>query len=99
MSDKLPKPPDEDTVPVPEDATPPVEDVVRDTPKEDPDEDDESGMVTGEELRDAVEDIGKRVKTAGFKPFRQMVRLYVNQTLDAVDGLLSALEGNKRKKG
>jgi hypothetical protein len=28
-----------------------------------------------------------------------MVRAYIDQTLDAVDGLLSALEGNKRKKG
>jgi len=27
------------------------------------------------------------------------VRAYIDQTLDAVDGLLSALEGNKRKRG
>ena len=89
MSDELLRPPDgeeNDMETVPEDAPPHVED-------------DESEMVTGEELRDAVEDIGARFKTAGLKPFRQMLRSYVNQTLDAVDGLLNALEGNKRKKG
>jgi hypothetical protein len=74
------------------------EDAVLDTSEEDPGEDDE-GMVTAEELRAEVHDIGTRVKTAGLKPFRQMVRMYVDQTLDAVDGLLSALEGSKRKKG
>jgi hypothetical protein len=104
MSDELQKPPDEkenDMETVSEDAPEkeaesPVEDVVMD--EEEPGEDDES-LVTAEELRAEIEEIGTRVKSAGLKPLRRMVSMYVNQTLDAVDGLLNALEGKKRKKG
>ena len=52
-----------------------------------------------ENLRAEIDEIGSRAKSAGLKPFRHMVRAYLDQTLDAVDGLLSALEGSKRKKG
>ena len=52
-----------------------------------------------ENLRAEIDEIGSRAKSAGLKPFRNMMRAYIDQTLDAVDGLLSALEGNKRKKG
>ena len=94
MSDELQRPPDEEEKD--------METVSEDAPgkeAEPPVEDDESGMVSAEELKAEIEEIGTRVKTAGLKPFRQMVRMYVNQTLDAVDGLLSALEGDKRKRG
>ena len=64
---------------------------------EDADDDDEPFSV--ENLRAEIDEIGSRAKSAGLKPFRNMVRAYLDQTLDAVDGLLSALEGNKRKKG
>ena len=64
---------------------------------EDADADDEPLSV--EKLRAEIDEIGSRAKSAGLKPFRHMVRAYIDQTLDAVDGLLSALEGNKRKKG
>jgi len=64
---------------------------------EDADADDEPFSV--ENLRAEIDQIGSRAKSAGLKPFRNMVRAYLDQTLDAVDGLLSALEGNKRKKG
>lgn len=64
---------------------------------EDADGDDEPLSV--EDLRTELDDIGSRAKGAGLRPFRQMVRQYLDQSLDAVDGLLSALEGNKRKKG
>lgn len=77
-----------------------------DDPQEDqvPDEEEaseEDGPLSVEELRAQAEEISSRAKTAGLKPFRSMVRAYLDQTLDAVDGLLSALEGknNKRKKG
>ena len=63
----------------------------------DADADDEPFSV--ENLRAEIDQIGSRAKSAGVKPFRNMVRSYVDQTLNAVDGLLSALEGNKRKKG
>lgn len=85
--EKLPEDTLEEETPVEES---PVEDAERDT-------DDES--VTAEELKAELEEIGSRVKTAGLKPFRKMVRLYVDNMLDAVDGLLGALEGNKRKGG
>ena len=55
--------------------------------------------ISVENLRAEIDEIGSRAKSAGLKPFRHMVRSYIDQTLDAVDGLLSALEGNKRKKG
>jgi molecular chaperone GrpE (heat shock protein) len=61
------------------------------------DADDEPFSV--ENLRAEIDELGSRAKSAGLKPFRNMVRAYLDQTLDAVDGLLSALEGNKRKKG
>ena len=64
---------------------------------EDADADDEPFSV--ENLRAEMGEIGTRAKSAGLKPFRHMVRAYLDQTLNAVDGLLSALEGNKRKKG
>ena len=64
---------------------------------EDADADDEPFSV--ENLRAEIDEIGSRAKSAGLKPFRHMVRAYLDQTLDAVDGLLSALEGSKRKKG
>ena len=64
---------------------------------EEADTDDEPFSV--ENLRAEIDEIGTRAKSAGLKPFRHMVRAYLDQTLDAVDGLLSALEGNKRKKG
>ena len=64
---------------------------------EDADADDEPFSV--ENLRAEIDEIGTRAKSAGLKPFRHMVRAYLDQTLNAVDGLLSALEGNKRKKG
>ena len=68
------------------------------TPKaEDADDDDVPFSV--ENLRAEIDEIGTRAKSAGLKPLRHMVRAYLDQTLDAVDGLLSALEGNKRKKG
>ena len=68
------------------------------TPKaEDVDDDDVPFSV--ENLRAEIDEIGSRAKSAGLKPFRNMMRAYIDQTLDAVDGLLSALEGSKRKKG
>ena len=64
-------------------------------------EESEDKPLSAENLRAEIDEIGTRAKSAGLKPLRNMVQSYVNQTLDAVDGLLSALEGkgNKRKKG
>ena len=98
--------PQEDQVPDEEET--PAEEAVSEEEAEDKpavpkaevaDEDDEPLSV--ENLRAEIDEIGTRAKSAGLKPLRNMVQSYVNQTLDAVDGLLSALEGkgNKRKKG
>ena len=64
-------------------------------------EESEDKPLSAENLRAEIDEIGTRAKSAGLKPLRNMVQSYVNQTLDAVDGLLSALEGkgSKRKKG
>ena len=98
--------PQEDQVPV-EEGTPAEEAVSEEESEEKPaapkaedaaaDADDEP--ISVENLRAEIDEIGSRAKSAGLKPFRHMVRSYIDQTLDAVDGLLSALEGNKRKKG
>ena len=74
-----------------------------DNPEEDqvPDEEvnpEEERPLTVENLRAEIDEIGSRARNAGLKPFREMMREYLDQTLDAVDGLLSAFEG-KRKKG
>jgi len=66
---------------------------------EDADADADDKPFSVENLRAEIDEIGTRAKSAGLKPFRHMVRAYLDQTLNAVDGLLSALEGNKRKKG
>ena len=82
----------------------PQEDQVSDeegTPVEEAvsEEESEDKPLSAETLRAEIDEIGTRAKSAGLKPLHKMVQSYVNQTLDAVDGLLSALEGNKRKKG
>ena len=84
----------------------PQEDQVSDeegTPVEEAvsEEESEDKPLSAENLRAEIDEIGTRAKSAGLKPLRNMVQSYVNQTLDAVDGLLSALEGkgSKRKKG
>jgi hypothetical protein len=85
---------------VPDEEGPPAEEAVEKPAArkaEDADADDEPFSV--ENLRAEIDEIGSRAKSAGLKPFRNMVRAYLDQTLDAVDGLLSALEGNKRKRG
>ena len=80
--------------PVPDEKGTPVEEAVSE-------EESEDKPLSAETLRAEIDEIGTRAKSAGLKPLRNMVQSYVNQTLDAVDGLLSALEGkgNKRKKG
>ena len=78
--------PEEDQVPDEEIA--PDEEV---TPEEEP--------FTAEKLRSEFIEIGTRARSAGLKPLRQMVKEYLNNALDAADGLLSAFEGTKRKKG
>jgi len=84
----------------------PQEDQVSDeegTPVEEAvsEEESEDKPLSAENLRAEIDEIGTRAKSAGLNPLRKMVQSYVGQTLDAVDGLLSALEGkgNKRKKG
>ena len=84
----------------------PQEDQVSDeegTPVEEAvsEEESEDKPLSAETLRAEIDEIGTRAKSAGLKPLHKMVQSYVNQTLDAVDGLLSALEGKdtKRKKG
>ena len=91
---------------VPDEEGPPAEEAVsEEESKEKPaarkaeDADADDKPLSVENLRVEIDEIGSRAKSAGLKPFRHMVRAYIDQTLDAVDGLLSALEGNKRKKG
>jgi hypothetical protein len=62
-------------------------------------EESEDKPLSVESLRAEIDEIGSRAKSAGLNPLRRMLTSYAEQTLDAVDGLLSALEGNKRKKG
>ena len=95
--------PDEEGTPaeeaVPEVAAPKEESEDKPTAPKAEDADGDDVPFSVENLRAEIDEIGSRAKSAGLKPFRHMVRAYLDQTLDAVDGLLSALEGNKRKKG
>lgn len=50
-------------------------------------------------LREEVKEIGIRAKEAGLDPLRRVTRAYLDTAFGAVEGLLSALEGNSRKKG
>ena len=96
--------PQEDQVPD-EEGTPAEEAVSEEESEDKPaapkaeDADDDDEPLSVESLRAEIDEIGSRAKSAGLNPLRKMARSYVYQTLDAVDGLLSALEGNKRKKG
>ena len=95
--------PDEEGTPaeeaVPEVAAPEEESEDKPAAPKAEDADDDDEPISVESLRAEIDEIGTRAKSAGLKPFRHMVRAYLDQTLNAVDGLLSALEGNKRKKG
>ena len=92
---------------VTDEEVPPAEEAVSEEESEDKpvtpkaeDADDDDVPFSVENLRAEIDEIGTRAKSAGLKPLRLLVGTYVNQTLDAVDGLLSALEGKgtKRKK-
>ncbi len=98
--------PQEDQVPD-EEGTPAEEAVSEEESEDKPvtpkaeDVDDEDKPLSVESLRAEIDEIGSRAKSAGLNPLRKMLTSYAEQTLDAVDGLLSALEGKgtKRKKG
>lgn len=49
-------------------------------------------------LKAAAVERRERTKSVGFKPFRKMVKDYVSTSLDAIDGLLDALEGKGSRK-
>ena len=65
--------------------------------EESPEEEGESLDV--EALREEVKDLRIRAKEVGLGPLRRMGRAYLNNAVDAVEGVLSALEGKSRKKG
>ena len=96
--------PQEDQVPD-EEGTPAEEAVSEEEAEDKPsvpkaeDADDDDEPLSVESLRAEIDEIGSRAKSAGLNPLRKMARSYVYQTLNAFDGLLSALEGKKRKKG
>ena len=98
--------PQEDQVPD-EEGTPAEEAVSEEESEDKPaapkaeDADDDDEPLSVESLRAEIDEIGSRAKSAGLNPLRKMARSYVYQTLNAFDGLLSALEGkgNQRKKG
>ena len=96
--------PQEDQVPD-EEGTPAEEAVSEEESEDKPaapkaeDADDDDEPLSVESLRAEIDEIGSRAKSAGLNPLRKMARSYVYQTLNAFDGLLSALEGNKRKRG
>ena len=96
--------PQEDQVPD-EEGTPAEEAVSEEESGDKPEapkaEDVDDVPISVESLRAEIDEIGSRAKSAGLSPLRRMLTSYAEQTLDAVDGLLSALEGkgNKRKKG
>lgn len=62
-------------------------------------EDDEEDTLDPEALRKEVRHLRDRARDAGLTPLRRMIRAYIENTIDAADSLLGALEGSNRKKG
>lgn len=75
--------------------------VAEESPEDEEDEEDEEEdeSLDVQALREEVKEIGIRAKELGLDPLRRFFRAYVNTAFNNVEGLLSALEGNRRKKG
>lgn len=93
MSEEQKPPDEEEEETVPEEAEPPV-----DPDKEDPGEDDENEAISPEQLWAEFREIGSRAKAVGLNPLRRAARSYVEPLVEAIGGILDAVEG-KRKKG
>ena len=50
------------------------------------------------ELVESLAELKDRVKAAGMLPLRNVITSYASTIVSAVDGLLGALEGKKKKK-
>ena len=55
-------------------------------------------VVSSTELAESLSELKDRVKAAGMRPLQNVVTSYASTILGAVDGLLGALEGKKKKK-
>lgn len=54
-------------------------------------------VVSSTELAESLSELKDRVKEAGMRPLQNVVTSYASTILGAVDGLLGALEGKKKK--
>ena len=57
----------------------------------------EGKTISPTELAESLVELKDRVKAAGMLPLRNVVTSYASTILGAVDGLLGALEGKKKK--
>jgi len=73
----------------------PVEDEV--AVEEEPSLTVEGKTVTPTELAESLIELKDRAKAAGIQPLRNVITSYASTIIGAVDGLLEALEGKKKK--
>jgi len=55
-------------------------------------------IVSSTELAESLSELKDKVKAAGMRPLQNVITSYASTILGAVDGLLGALEGKKKKK-
>jgi hypothetical protein len=54
-------------------------------------------VVSSTELAESLSELKDKVKAAGMRPLQNVITSYASTILGAVDGLLGALEGKKKK--
>ena len=54
-------------------------------------------VVSSAELAESLSELKDKVKAAGMRPLQNVITSYASTILGAVDGLLGALEGKKKK--
>ena len=54
-------------------------------------------VVSSTELAESLTELKDKVKAAGMRPLQNVITSYASTIIGAVDGLLGALEGKKKK--
>ena len=69
---------------------------VAETPNEEPIDVLDEETLTLEASKERITEAGKRLKKAGWKPWRDMIGSYVERVVDATLGMAEGFEGKKK---